>query len=124
MLKRLRVVIRCLPILLFLLPGCGDESTGPDNHAPTANAGVDFSVGLGGVARLLGHGTDADFSDVLSYSWAFVSKPEGSGATINDSDQATATFVSDVIGTYVVRLTVSDGRLSGADEVTITVIPE
>jgi chitinase len=124
MLKRLRTLILCLPVAVMLSMGCGgDNPTKPRNHAPSADAGVDLVVGLGGIARLIGHGSDADPADALTFAWTFVSRPGGSNATIVNPDRPTATFVADVVGTFVVRLTVSDGVLASSDDVTITASP-
>jgi uncharacterized protein len=124
MLKGLRTLIVFLPVVVLLFAGCGgDDPTQPENHAPIANAGADLVVALGGTASLAGHGSDEDAGDALTYAWTLVSKPTGSNAIIVNPNQATASLVPDVVGTFVARLTVLDGMATGSDEVTITANP-
>lgn len=94
--------------------GCGGGGkssgpAGPDNRAPTANAGTDQNVAAGALVTLMGSGTDPD-SDPLTFTWSFVSRPSGSTATLANANSATATFTPDLAGTYVLRLTISDSR--------------
>ena len=59
--------------------------------------------------------------DALTYAWTIADKPEGStAATLTGNDQAEAVFTPDVVGEYVIRLTVSDpGGNTHAAEVTL-----
>lgn len=88
------------------------------NGAPVANAGFDAMVDLGTQFALNGNGTDPN-GDVITYSWSLISKPQASTATIANPASRNTVIVIDVHGTYVVRLTVSDGSLSGTDDITI-----
>ncbi|POP52728.1 PKD domain-containing protein, partial [Zhongshania marina] len=92
-----------------------------DNSPPTANAGADQTVLVGDVAQLdSSNSSDAD-GDPLSYSWSFVSKPNGSVSALSDATQASPTFLTDQAGSYVLSLVVSDGtENSNPDSVTIT----
>jgi RHS repeat-associated protein len=47
--------------------------------------------------------------DPLSYHWTFRTRPTGSSATLMGATSATASFVPDVVGTYVLSLVVRDG---------------
>ena len=59
-------------------------------------------------------------SDDLSYSWSFVSKPDGSSAVFDDPTSVHPSFTADLEGTYEVSLVVSDGPLvSGPDNLII-----
>ncbi len=51
--------------------------------------------------------------DTLAYSWSFSSTPDGSAAELVNSTSPRTSFTPDVAGTYVIRLLVSDGTLSG-----------
>jgi hypothetical protein len=95
----------------------------PLNQNPTANAGADQNVTVGATVNLAGSGTDPD-NDQLGFSWAFVSRPAGSNAALNNANSQNASFVADVAGNYDVRLTVSDNRGGTAtDDVRIVAAP-
>jgi hypothetical protein len=92
------------------------------NNLPIANAGIDKNVVEGVTVPLNGSGSsDADF-DVLTYQWSFISKPQGSVATLNDETEVNPTFDADVNGTYVLQLIVNDGQEdSNADMMNVIV---
>jgi hypothetical protein len=79
------------------------------NVAPAANAGASQSVLLGNTVPLDGSGSiDAD-GDPLTYHWSFVTRPDGSSATIVSPTAKQTSFVPDLWGNYVVQLVVNDG---------------
>ena len=90
------------------------------NSAPVANAGPDQSVFVGDKVTLNASGsTDVDGDFIASY-WTFVAKPKGSTAVLTTNPKiATATFVVDMEGTYVVQLVVSDGYSNSAPDVVL-----
>ena len=98
----------------------GDNLAPPANQAPVADAGTDQTVNVEDTVQLDGTGSYDPDGDPITYSWAFVSMPTDSTATLSGADTATPTFVADVEGTYEVELTVSDGELIDSDSVTIT----
>ena len=57
--------------------------------------------------------------DALTYSWAFVTVPQGSSAVIDGGNAVAASFVPDLPGSYLVMLTVNDG--SGIDTALVMV---
>ena len=66
------------------------------NTAPVANAGTAQSVTIGSVVALDGSdSSDAD-GNLLTYSWAFTSKPSGSTATLSSATAVKPTFTADV----------------------------
>ncbi len=79
------------------------------NGAPVANAGPDQQVMVGATVLLNGTGSDPD-GDPLGFNWTFDIRPGGSTAIIQNPSAANATFIPDLPGSYVVRLTVDDGR--------------
>lgn len=89
---------------------------------PNADAGSDFSakgeIVLDGSASF-----DSDNGPLpLSYQWDFVALPQGSQLTAADIQNrltANAGFSPDEEGAYVLRLTVSDGERSDADNILI-----
>ncbi len=91
------------------------------NTAPVASAGTDQHVERGATVVLDGRGsTDVD-GDVLTYSWALTSVPDGSTAMLSDPSAITPTFEADVAGMYIAQLVVSDStRMSVADTVSLS----
>jgi hypothetical protein len=60
--------------------------------------------------------------DLLTYSWSFDSLPSGSFAWFSSTTSVYPTFYADVLGTYVVRLTVRDpAGFTSSDTLTISV---
>lgn len=91
------------------------------NQAPVASAGADRE-GSRGVALLLSStGSHDPDQDPLTSTWMLVTRPAGSAATLTDVTGPATGFTPDVFGSYVARLTVSDGELSSSDEVVVTV---
>ena len=94
----------------------------PENLAPTANAGIDQSVSINTLVTLDGSASTDPNRDLLTHSWAWVSQPPGSTATLDSSTSAKPKFTPVLDGAYVASLVVSDGLLSSAiDYVTVTV---
>lgn len=95
------------------------------NTAPTANAGPDQSGHYGDLITLDGSGsTDPDNNYPLTYSWVMLEKPEGSSAVIAEPTCVNPTFEVDLMGDYMISLTVTDnlGGTSAPDQVTISTI--
>lgn len=108
--------------LAFMLASCGNVSDGNGgNTPPGVDPGPDQNVFAGSLVTLDGGGSwDAD-GDLLTYSWSFVSVPNGSTAALSDATAVNPTFTADLEGVYVVSLAVSDGRSSSPSaSVTIT----
>lgn len=94
------------------------------NQPPTANAGPDQEITLPNVSQLNGTATDDGLprGSVLQTFWSFVSGP--GTVVFPDATLLNATAIFTVPGTYVLRLTASDGKLSATDELTIVVKPK
>jgi len=94
--------------------------------APNANAGDDLRLNLGETAVIDGHGSNDPDNEPnpLSFNWQLVSRPVGSaisGMDIEKGDTAAPTFLPDFLGTYVLRITVTDGAHEDSDNVAVRV---
>ena len=96
------------------------------NAAPVVNAGPDQVIILPATAKMAGTVTDDGLPDppgALTVQWEAVSGSDPLKTNINITDPAspstTATF--SINGTYVLRLTASDGEASTSDDVSIIV---
>ncbi|MGL5020028.1 MAG: PKD domain-containing protein, partial [Luteolibacter sp.] len=91
------------------------------NTPPVVSAGPDRSILLAGTASLAGTATDDGLpsGSTLSVAWTQVSGP-GTATFAAPSSAATTASFSDA-GTYVLRLTGSDGLLQSSDDVTVIV---
>lgn len=90
---------------------------------PVANAGPSGTISTNRRIALDGSKSSDPDGDKLTYKWEFKSKPTGSAATILNADKAVAEFTADLLGPYVLTLTVSDGNWpSVSAEATITAV--
>ena len=93
------------------------------NAPPTASAGPDQSVLVGDLVFLDGSGSSDPDGDALTFSWALLSTPAGSTATLDDPTLESPAFEVDAAGTYMAQLIVSDGELTSApDSVLISTV--
>jgi len=91
------------------------------NAAPVANPGIAQNVVTGAFVSLDGSASSDANGDLLTYTWAFASKPTGSGSALSNTTVVKPTFVADIAGTYVFSLVVNDGKVnSNPSTVTIT----
>ena len=89
------------------------------NHRPTADAGSDFDVEIGGVASLIGLGIDADDDD-LEYRWTQV---DGTPVALRPGLSFPEFLAPATPGHLVFALSVTDGSAeSEPDWVTIRVV--
>ena len=97
---------------------------GPSNQPPNVDAGADQSIVLPALANLDGtvsdDGLPANPGQVTS-TWSKVSGP--GDVTFGNPNAVDTTASFSVAGSYVLRLAATDGVLTTADEVTITVAP-
>ncbi|MGY0201438.1 PKD domain-containing protein [Leptothrix sp. BB-3] len=97
------------------------SSVATANVAPVANAGLSQNVTTGSSVILNGSASTDANGDTLTYSWAIVSRPPGSNATLSTASGISVTFTADVAGTYSANLIVNDGTFnSSASTVSIT----
>lgn len=93
-----------------------------ENNLPVANAGFDQTVFLDSTVELTGSQSSDSDGDTLSYAWSLAILPYGSMASLFNETDESPSFVADVVGSYTVELTVSDGLAnSETDSVEIVV---
>ena len=110
-----------------LIVNDGQSDSAPDsvtistaNSPPVANAGPDQTAFVNDTVHLDGGGsTDVD-GDLLTFSWSFISRPEGSTASFDDPAAVNPEFTVDLPGVYVLQLLVNDGTVSSTDSVTVS----
>ena len=92
----------------------------PVNQAPSVSAGPDRSIVLGGAASLDGTVSDDGLpTSAITTSWTKASGP--GTVTFGNASAVDTTASFSATGTYVLRLSASDGQLSTSDEMTVTV---
>jgi len=91
----------------------------PTNTSPTVNAGTDGSIQFGSATTLVGTVSDDGLPGPVTMAWTKASGP--GSVTFGSAANATTTASFSQAGTYVLRLTASDGSLTSFDEVTITI---
>ena len=95
----------------FLNPGLPPDLTAVVSPSTATNVGL--------VAVLRGDVVGTQ----LNYSWALTAKPTSSNAVPTDTTAAVLAFKADQVGSYVARLTVTDGNSNIAStEVTLTAV--
>jgi CubicO group peptidase (beta-lactamase class C family) len=101
--------------------GGGSDPPPPANVAPTVQAGADQTIEWPvATAQLTGTATDSS-TTTLTYTWSATSGPAGVTFGTANAAATSVTFPSE--GSYTLRLSVSDGSLSGTDDVLVTVSP-
>jgi RHS repeat-associated protein len=91
------------------------------NTQPSVNAGQDQTISLPNIANLIGTATDDGLPNgsQLSVNWTKVS---GSGTVLFGNPNSTlTTAVFSQSGTYIIRLTATDGLLTTYDELNVEV---
>jgi len=92
----------------------------PVNRPPSVDAGPDSSVFLPAAASLDGTVTDDGLPDPPATVTTTWSQPSGPGtASFGDASAVDTTASFDQPGTYVLRLTASDGELTASADVTV-----
>ncbi len=101
--------------------GSAAQTVTVTNPPPVANAGADQDIYLTQTAWL-DASASTDFVGIVSYRWMIESAPAGSVAAIAGVDQPLASFVPDVVGSYIISLVVNNGQYdSAADSMLLTV---
>lgn len=97
-------------------------TAGSGNARPVARAGADRTASVGSTVTVDGSASSDANSDALQFQWALLYRPTGSTATLAGAHNATASFVPDRAGDYVLQLVARDASSSSQpDTVVITV---
>lgn len=89
------------------------------NLPPLADAGDNQAVKVGGLVKLDGSRSKDPEGNQISYKWTFESKPDGSRASLADSETLAPSFTPDTIGTYIVKMTISDSENESSSTCTV-----
>ena len=81
------------------------------NLAPVAKPGANQSVLLGSKVSVDASASSDPNGDPITYRWSLLFKPVGSTATLSSASTVSATFTADLAGTYLLGLTVNDGKV-------------
>jgi len=100
------------------------ESSELTNTAPVAHAGSDQAVFVKSTVLLSGEQSSDPDGDNISYSWRLSTIPNGSLALLSSETDVAPSFVADVIGIYVVHLTVDDGQVNSETDGVEVVVTE
>jgi hypothetical protein len=96
------------------------------NTPPVADAGASQSIHVGDLVYLDGSGSydEETASEDLLYAWQFEQVPPGSVAALVGDDTIYPSFMTDVLGDYLVSLTVTDedGLSSAPDDVLVSTL--
>lgn len=93
---------------------------------PIADAGPDQTVQQWATVQLDGSASREPNGDPLTYSWQITSSPSSpdySYTSLADANTARPSFIAERSGTYVLSVSVYDGRYSKTDTVSIVVTP-
>ncbi|WP_230674283.1 DUF5695 domain-containing protein [Rathayibacter sp. Leaf248] len=102
-------------------------STAPDaNTAPTVNAGADQTGLKKGIDSIVLSGSASDDklgnpNGSLSTTWSTQSAPAGATASFSSTSSLSPTVTVSTAGTYVFKLSATDGALTSTDTVSVTV---
>lgn len=101
----------------------GLEAPPSTNAAPRVSAYLDPTFSQPSQARLIGSVSDDGLPSLdLDSSWSLVSGPEGGEAIFASASSAASVVQFTASGTYVVRLTATDGELTTTRDVTVDVV--
>lgn len=93
----------------------------PITPHPVADAGANRNAVTGSPVTLDGSGSSSGNGDLLTYSWAIVSRPPGSSVQLSSSSVVKPQFTPDVTGTYVFSLVVAVGDLQSSASTTTVI---
>jgi PKD repeat protein len=108
--------------LTIIVSDCGSEEPDVQVSASTATPSVGQPVLLGSTVTDPDNAAPCSARETFTYAWSMSALPAGSRASLNLSTAAAPSFVPDLPGAYIVRLTVTDsaGHKSAPASVSVT----
>lgn len=93
------------------------------NLPPVAKAGNAFSATVNTLVQLNGSGSSDPDGSIASWTWTVASQPSGSAIALTGAATSSPSFTPTVVGSYTLRLVVTDnsGAASAPSTVTVTV---
>lgn len=107
-----------LTFVSFLISCTEDE-----DHGLTANAGPDQEVTVGQTVQLSSANSIDLNGEGFESRWDLVAIPAGSTVQLNDPLSAMASFIPDIPGDYLVRLTIVNAIGRSSDDVVVRALP-
>ncbi|WP_062056563.1 PKD domain-containing protein [Aquimarina longa] len=106
---------------VFVLTGCSSDDSNSEGNTLTANAGPDQIVQQIKKVQLDGTGSKDSSGQTFKYLWEFSTVPTSSTSTLTNATTVSPSFTPDVVGEYVVQLTISNAVSKSIDTVKIKV---
>ncbi|MBN1473551.1 MAG: hypothetical protein JW914_02955 [Syntrophaceae bacterium] len=116
--KKIIFVVLTISISLLLI-GAGPRSVSGPNRAPVAVAGMDKVVPRYATVFLDGSKSYDPDGDKITYEWQVIAAPQNTSPRIfaGQRTMKNCRFRSDILGQYLVALTVYDGKLASQRDV-------
>jgi hypothetical protein len=103
---------------IIFITACNKDDDDKNNSQLNASAGNDKSVQTGQLVTLNGSGSTDLMGNPFEFSWNFISIPESSNVSLENSTTATPSFTPDIQGKYKIELTISS-TMESRDTVTV-----
>ena len=115
--KRIIFVVVTITMALLLM-GAGSKSV-TVNRAPIANAGMDQVIQRYATVFLDASNSHDPDGDKIYYEWKVIAAPQNATPRIFSGQRTmkNCRFRSDILGTYIIALTVYDGKLASERDV-------
>lgn len=98
-----------------------DEPRTVVNQPPSAKIQFVPEKSTGDTVLLNASYSIGEAGETLTYQWVLVTKPEQSKVSLQNAQSATSSFSPDAEGTYVFKVTVSDGSLTDDESIGVQV---
>lgn len=108
--------------VLVTTSACGSAAPTVTASASSLNPRITQTVSLRAVGTDSDNGPGCNLGQSLSYLWAVASAPAGSTAALSSTTAPSPAFIPDLVGSYQLRVTVTDstGRSSWPETITLS----